>query len=323
MTMPDAASTAAAMPAIAPSNGEPHHSAVSWAAIFAGATAAAALSLILLMLGVGLGLSSASPWAQEGVSAETFGISSILWLTLTQLVAAGLGGYLAGRLRAQWLGTPADEVYFRDTAHGFLSWAIATLATAALLTSSIGTIVDRGVGAATDVAAAGTAAAAAASQDANHGHESDVNASNMGGIDYYVDRLFRQDVNGPSDLDSYTLSNQDRSHTAAESTRIIVQALAAGQLASQDTQYLGKLVAQRTGLSQQQAEERVAEVFAETQESLNAAESKAREAADEARKASIYATLWMFIALLIGAFVASLAATWGGRQRDAVEVPIR
>ena len=238
MTMPDAASTAAAMPAIAPSNGEPHHSAVSWAAIFAGATAAAALSLILLMLGVGLGLSSASPWAQEGVSAETFGISSILWLTLTQLVAAGLGGYLAGRLRAQWLGTPADEVYFRDTAHGFLSWAIATLATAALLTSSIGTIVDRGVGAATDVAAAGTAAAAAASQDANHGHESDVNASNMGGIDYYVDRLFRQDVNGPSDLDSYTLSNQDRSHTAAESTRIIVQALAAGQLASQDTQSL-------------------------------------------------------------------------------------
>jgi hypothetical protein len=34
-------------------------------------------------------------------------------------------------------------------------------------------------------------------------------------------------------------------------------------------------------------------------------------------KASAYAALWLFISLLIGAFVASLAATYGGRRRDA------
>ncbi len=96
-------------------------SAVSWGAIVAGAAAAAALSLILLMLGVGLGLSAVSPWARDGVSATTFGVSTIVWLTLTQLLASAMGGYLAGRLRTKWAAAHSDEVYFRDTAHGFLA----------------------------------------------------------------------------------------------------------------------------------------------------------------------------------------------------------
>ena len=106
---------------------------------------AAALALILLMLGTGLGLSSVSPWAYSGVSATTFGVSTILWLTFTQLVASGMGGYLAGRLRTKWVAVHTDEVYFRDTAHGFLAWAVAALATAALLTSVIGSIVSGGI----------------------------------------------------------------------------------------------------------------------------------------------------------------------------------
>lgn len=121
------------------------NSAVSWGAIAAGAAAAASLSLILLILGVGLGLSSVSPWARNGVSATTFGVSTILWLTLTQLLASAMGGYLAGRLRTKWTEVHADEVYFRDTAHGFLAWAIASLSTAALLTSVIRSILSGGV----------------------------------------------------------------------------------------------------------------------------------------------------------------------------------
>ena len=78
-------------------------SAVSWGAIAAGA-AAATLSLILLMLGIGLGLSAVSPWKQDGISATTFGIATILWITFTQLIASGMGGYLAGRLRTRWVG---------------------------------------------------------------------------------------------------------------------------------------------------------------------------------------------------------------------------
>ncbi len=91
-------------------------SAVSWGAILAGAAVAAVMSLVLLILGTGLGLSSVSPWAQEGISASTFGVTAIIWLILTQLVASGMGGYIAGRLRTKWGTAQTDEVYFRDTA---------------------------------------------------------------------------------------------------------------------------------------------------------------------------------------------------------------
>ena len=120
-------------------------SAVSWASIFAGATGAAALSLILLMLGTGLGLSSVSPWAHDGISKTSFGVSTVLWVTFTQLVASGMGGYLAGRLRTKWVEIHGDEIYFRDTVHGFLAWAVSSLVTAALLTSVVGSVTNSGV----------------------------------------------------------------------------------------------------------------------------------------------------------------------------------
>ena len=144
-TADDLARNRGAMPALHMDSSRTHISAVSWGAIVAGAAAAAALSLILLILGTGLGLSSVSPWAHDGVSATTFGVGTILWLTLTQLLASGMGGYIAGRLRTRWVALHSDEVYFRDTVHGFLAWAVASLATAALLTSVIGSIVGSGV----------------------------------------------------------------------------------------------------------------------------------------------------------------------------------
>ncbi|MCY4125026.1 MAG: hypothetical protein OXF59_07500, partial [Pseudomonas sp.] len=107
-------------------------SGVSWAAIFAGAAGAAAISLLLVVLGAGLGFAATSPWADEGASAKALGISTIVWLLLTQIIASGMGGYIAGRLRVKWANLHGDEVYFRDTAHGFLSWAVATLVTAML-----------------------------------------------------------------------------------------------------------------------------------------------------------------------------------------------
>lgn len=89
--------------------------AVSWGAVFAGAAAAAALSFLLMVLGFGFGLLSVSPWSGEGVDAQTIGFGSIVWLIIIQLAAAGLGGYLAGRLRTKWPDVHTDEVYFRDT----------------------------------------------------------------------------------------------------------------------------------------------------------------------------------------------------------------
>ena len=80
--------------------------------------------------------------------------------------------------------------------------------------------------------------------------------------------------------------------------------------------YVGRVVAQRTDLSQAEAEQRVRDTFTRVQTTLEEAKTAAREAADAAREASAYAALWLFISLLSGAFVASWMATFGGRQRD-------
>src|SRR5664279_3085684 len=179
MTVPDVASAdelgiVRTLSGVRTDNTRADASAVSWSAIVAGAAVSAALSLILLMLGIGLGLSSVSPWAHNGIGAATFGVSTILWVTFTQLIASGMGGYLAGRLRTKWVAVHTDEVYFRDTAHGFLAWAVASLATAALLTSVIGSIVSSGIQAGVEMA----------------------NYESAGGpTAYFMDSLFRKDMN--------------------------------------------------------------------------------------------------------------------------------
>ncbi|EKT4443457.1 TPA: hypothetical protein ACG5JQ_002537 [Stenotrophomonas maltophilia] len=334
-------------------------SAVSWGAILAGAVAAAALSLILLILGVGLGLSSVSPWSFEGVSKETFGWSSIIWLTFTALAASGLGGYLAGRLRTKWTQLHGDETYFRDTAHGFVSWAVATLLTAGLLTSAIGGVLGAGakVAGATAGAAATTAgvAVAGAGSAAAGAPESDLN--------YWVDSLFRSATTagpdaagappvapaagaapgtspmdpaapppppaaasvGPRDARTAPPPPRpmpgngpmgDRREVRAEVNRIIVNSLQGDGLDPADTQYLSQLIARETGMSPAEAQARVTDVQTRMRAALEKAKTTAKQAADDARKATAYAALWLFITLLIGAFFASLSATWGGRRRD-------
>lgn len=298
-----------------------HAHGVCWGAIFAGAAGAAALSLILLILGVGLGLSSVSPWAGDGVSAETFGLSTIAWLTFTQLAASGMGGYLAGRLRVRWASLHGDEVYFRDTAHGFLAWSLATLVTAGLLGSAVGAIVSGGVKA--SAAVAGTAVSAVATAAPAAAGEAGM------GNGYFVDALLRKATASapaegasapaeaaapPAVLPPPAPSRDEAS--PGEIARIFANALSTGALPPDDARYLAQVVAQRTGLSQVEAEKRVTDTFNRLQAKATQAKEDAKAAADKARKASIAASLWGFISLLIGAFVASFSATLGGRHRD-------
>lgn len=289
-------------------------SAVSWGAIIAGAAAAAALSLILLMLGVGLGLSSVSPWSLNGASAKTFGLSTIAWLTFTQLAASAMGGYLAGRLRTRWVAVHGDEVHFRDTAHGFLAWAIASLATAALLTSVMGTIVGGS-------AQAGASLAGAADTTASAGVVAGKPEADPAAMGYFIDSLFRKDTTAAGTAigqpgAAIDAGNQPVAPASSEVGRIFAANLQNPALPADDVRHVGQLVAQRTGLSQADAEKRVTDTYTRVQANLQQARTMAMEALDKGRKAAAGASLWIFISLLVGAFVASLSATYGGRQRD-------
>src|SRR3984893_9256684 len=146
-------------------------SAASWPAIIAGAFVAGSVSLVLLALGSGLGFASISPWPGHGVGAKTFAITTAIWLIVMQWVSSGFGGYITGRLRARWTGTHTHEVFFRDTAHGLVMWAAATVLVAATLAASLFSAVESGAravsGVASGVASAATSGAASASATAS------------------------------------------------------------------------------------------------------------------------------------------------------------
>jgi hypothetical protein len=270
---------------------------VAWNAVFAGAAAAAALSLILLILGTGLGLSSVSPWNSAGISATTLGISSILWITTTQVIASGMGGYLAGRLASGWSTVRRDEVYFRDTAHGFLAWAFASLLTAALLASVIGSIIG-------GTARFGVSSVAPASTESAVKLPELVDASSS----YFIDTLFRGTNTGSTD--------RSRIELTGEVSRIMLNAMQSESMSIVDAQYVGELIAQRTGLTQVAAEKRVTETFDRLKTKKTELLTSTKEAANKARKASAYTALWLFISLLMGAFAASYFATYGAKRRD-------
>jgi hypothetical protein len=276
-----------------------NNSSVSWAAIFAGAVSAAAMTLIMLILGFGLGFSVISPWQNEGVSMEAFGWSTIIWLTVTQLVAAGLGGYIAGRLRTRWTDINIDEIYFRDTAHGLISWAVATLLVALLILSSVGAVISGTAKAGASVAQGATSAVPAISEAAS-------NSS-----DYFTDVLLRTEPGAE-------IAERADGNVRDELSNIVVQALRDGELNEDDKQYVVGLVANYTELDEAAAEQRVDNVIERAEQAAADAEQTARETADAALDSATFASLWLFVALLIGAYIASFMATVGGRQRDSV-----
>lgn len=348
---------------------QPHAGVVSWGAIFAGAVAAAAFGLILLTLGTGLGLAALSPWHSARDSAAKFGVAAVVWVCVTQILTSGLGGYLAGRLRHRWPAVEADEVYFRDTAHGFLTWALATLSTAALFAALLPIVGRAGVQA---VQRAAPSAFALDRGDARA-------AADRWPVGYYVDSLFRLPAapsatasaappsiapsasNGSSDAASGAsvapVSAASSSHaivnTASgavvspvvtpaiaatsspesapsatepaatgsppkpEVTRIFLNSLATGDpLSSADMAYVASLVARYTGLAPQAAQARVSDTYGQLRQKVAAMQVDAKAAADHARHASISASLWLFVSLLMGAFAASFMAIFGGRMRD-------
>lgn len=288
---------------------------VSWGAVFAGAAAAAALSFILLILGVGLGLSSVSPWS---FNATAIGVGTIAWLAFMQLAASGIGGYMAGRLRAKWSSVHTDEVHFRDTAHGLLAWAVATLLTVAMLAGGTRAVlsgaIDAGSGVAAAVAPAAAAGAGAAASNASEG------SSGVNPLDYFSDMLMRSAPAPATATGAPAMPAADAPVNAADQRveigRIFASSMSNGSLAADDRAYLGQIVAKRSGVTQAEAEARVDAVYARATKAAADAKAKAQQAAETARKAGAHTALWMFVALLLGAFVAALAATFGGRQRD-------
>lgn len=257
-------------------------SGLSWGAVIAGAVAAAAASVILLAIGSSIGLASVSPWAATGASIGAFTLGAAIWLIITQWVASGVGGYLAGRLRTRWPHTDEHEVFFRDTAHGFLAWAVATLFTLVLIAVTAGNSLPSGD-----------------RMSATAGHDDAGSAL----LAYDVDFLFRNSRPAPS-------TSLDEARLQAD--RILKTTMITNSVSLQDKAYLVQLVVQQTGISPAMAQVRVEEVLVWEQ----GVRQKFALAADIARKSAASLAIYTALSMLIGALIASIAAALGGHQRE-------
>jgi hypothetical protein len=272
--------------------------ATSWGPIFGGAAAAIGATLILLLLGSGVGLTMVSPWSGESSSAATVGITAAIWLVVVQWLSSALGGYLTGRLRTKWAAVHTNEVFFRDTAHGLISWAVSTIFVVGFLASSLTNLAGAGATAgAAAVGGAGAAGTAAVSQTT-----ADLSTS------YFTDALLR-----PERLNANAERNDGTA--TAEVSRILLQGAVNGQVPDGDRTYIANIVSARTGISEDDARTRVDTVLKQ----IDDAKIAAQAAADKARKAAATTALVGAISLLIGAFISSVAAALGGKQRDDEE----
>ena len=254
---------------------------LSWAGIIAGAIAASALSFVLVTFGAAIGLAVASPSATWRDTSIALALLSGLSIILTALASFGLGGYLAGRMRARWAttATAADEIDFRDGVHGLLVWSLAV-------------VIGAGLAIATARAVAPPAANTAFAPGA---------ASVEPLLAFEIDRLFRADRRQGEAIDPDLRS---------QATRIIGTSLGHADMAADDRAYLARMVMARTALAQPDAERRVGEVIA-----------AARKAVRRARASAVILAFMTAASLLLGAAVAWFAAGLGGRHRDGDTVP--
>jgi hypothetical protein len=278
---------------------------VEWGAVLAGAFLAAAISFVLLTFGAAIGLSATSPWPNSGASAKLIATLAVLWAMMQQIGAFMVGGYVAGRMRSRWHEPTQHEVEFRDGLHGGLVWAVGIVIGAALALATAGAAAKTGI----DVA--GKAAGVTA-------------LSTTEPMEAVLDSMLRPTTVAqatststppaaatPAPTASRARSTASSDETRSEMARILASAVASGALSDQNRTYLAQVVAQRSGLSQQEAERRVNEAF-----------TAAREAADKARKAAILTGFVTAASLIISFGAAWWAAIRGGQHRDNA-VPAR
>lgn len=283
--------------------------AFAWGPVIAGALVASAVSFILLALGAGIGFVSASPY--WGPSAATLTAAAAIWIVLAQTWGYACGGYVAGRMRTRAGGYNNDETNFRDGVHGFVAWALGVVLTTTMI--ALGAAF---AGGATATLGAG-AASGAGSAMANRGGGN----AGSGPAAYFADALLRPDANRPQSASTVNPGTEtvgggaqaarsnNNAQASAEATRIFGVSVIQGRLSDEDRSYLATLVSERTGMSQAEAQQRVATTENQLRQNV-------KDAADKAAKAASMLSFWTFMALLMGAVAATVGGIFGGSQRD-------
>lgn len=282
---------------------------ISWPAIFAGNAVTGGLILVLLPLGAAAGLAMTSPYSSEGVSGTTIGVAAIAWLAFMYLFSTFAGAYVAGRLRPRSTTALIDEVRFRDGMNGLVVWGVGMIISAVFTFMTV----SAAVGTATQAVgqAAGGAMSGAASAASSALQQQNMPALNTG----YLADLFLRDPGTAAPQQNGTPARSEED-VRAEIGRILAASAASGQVSEQDRAYLASLVAQRSGLSQEDARTRVDERLQRVNEVRDQVVTMTKETAEAARKAAAQSAFWTALISLLAGIVAFYAARMGGEHRD-------
>lgn len=272
-----------------------------WGPVILGTLGASAISIVLLTFGAALGLAGVSPYPYAGLSAKALGILSATFAAIVVVISFALGGYLAGRTRSAWAGGSTVESHFRDGAHGFGVWALSVVLGSVLAVSGAAGVFKTALQSTTAVVAAGAAGAGA-----NPATGAAAARLSTGASDYAVDRIL-----APSDS-AAPAGGTARGELAPAIARALAANLENPQLDVTDRTMLVRVVVRQTGMPQAEAEKRVDEAFA----NFKAAERKARDAAEAARKGALIAGFAAAAILAVACAASCLGASLGGRHRD-------
>ena len=252
---------------------------VTWGAIIAGVAVSLVTQLLLNLLGIGVGASTLDPGSGDNPEASTFSIAAGIWWTVSGIIAAFIGGHVAGRLSGKPKGSTTGW-------HGLISWAVATLVVIYLLTSSVGGIIGGAFNQVTRLVGGATQAAATAAGPAMQG-EDPFSA---------IERQITESLGGPANVPEVR-------DAAIAAVRAAVTGNQADATQQQDR--AAQALAQARGIPVEQARQEVKQYIQQYQQVAQ----QAGEAADAAATAVSTGALVAFAALLLGA----IAAWFGGR----------
>lgn len=270
-------------------------SRVSWGAIIAGAVTALTIGLMLNALGIGIGATTIDAAARDTPSGGSFGIGAAIWMLVSNLIALGVGGYVAARLSGV-----ADNT--DGTLHGVAVWGTMFILSAVLLGNLVAGIAS-GAGQLVGGLAggAGSVVAEAGQQVAGR-----TDPDQVQGLADRAQAALRGNGGDPA-----AMSPDQR---RAEIGTIVTRRVTNGSFAAQDRDRLGALVAAEYGIPQQEAQARVAQMEQQASEAARQAEETARAAADAAARSAAMGAFALVAAMVLSLIAAIIGARRGTRD---------
>ena len=221
-----------------------------------------------------------SPWANAGAAPSAVTSGALIWLAVVEILSAAVGGYVAGRLRTRWVDLHAHEVIS------------ATPQKAAHM----------GRGLCCDIDPADVVGNFDCRQPSSYRRLKLRKRSQRA-----RPLLHRQLV--PLHASGVAVVCHRRCRSLATISLMFGSSFAEQELNEAIRNYVAEVVAAKKGM-----------MHAAAQQFVTRSSNATRRPTDAARKAVAIRSIGCFAALLMGAFAASLAATYGGRQRDRVYV---